>query len=53
MNGDVFKWKQLWKVLAEQFGIEKQGMEEAEGLRVGALAEMMKGKEKVWVAAVM
>ncbi|CAN1192182.1 (S)-8-oxocitronellyl enol synthase ISY1, partial [Linum perenne] len=21
MNGDVFKWKHLWKVLAEQFGV--------------------------------
>ncbi|KAK0575755.1 hypothetical protein LWI29_006495 [Acer saccharum] len=24
-NGDVFKWKQFWKVLAEQFGIEEYG----------------------------
>ncbi|CAL1395911.1 unnamed protein product [Linum trigynum] len=48
MNGDAFKWKQLWKVLAEQFGIEKQGMEEAEERRRVGLAEMMKGKEKVW-----
>ncbi|KAK5840164.1 hypothetical protein PVK06_009047 [Gossypium arboreum] len=44
-NGDVFKWKHLWKVLAEQFGIEKYGLEE--GKNVG-LKEMMKGKESVW-----
>ncbi|KAK2664925.1 hypothetical protein Ddye_003499 [Dipteronia dyeriana] len=29
-NGDVFKWKHLWKVLAEQFGIENYGFEERE-----------------------
>ncbi|KAG4157862.1 hypothetical protein ERO13_D02G089500v2 [Gossypium hirsutum] len=44
-NGDIFKWKHLWKVLAEQFGIEKYGLEE--GKNVG-LKEMMKGKESVW-----
>ncbi|GLT93559.1 hypothetical protein SLE2022_113480 [Rubroshorea leprosula] len=44
-NGDVFRWKQLWKVLAEQFGIERYGFEE--GKNVG-LSEMMKGKEAVW-----
>ncbi|CBI22490.3 unnamed protein product, partial [Vitis vinifera] len=25
-NGDVFKWKHLWKVLAEQFGLEEKGL---------------------------
>ncbi|KAJ6721473.1 3-OXO-DELTA(45)-STEROID 5-BETA-REDUCTASE [Salix viminalis] len=25
-NGDVFKWKDLWKVLVEQFGIRKYGL---------------------------
>ncbi|KAJ6320984.1 hypothetical protein OIU78_016225 [Salix suchowensis] len=27
-NGDYFKWKHLWKVLAAQFGIEEYGFEE-------------------------
>jgi len=45
-NDDVFKWKHLWKVLAEQFGIEECGFEE--GRNVGGLVEMMKGKESVW-----
>ncbi|XP_050123835.1 3-oxo-Delta(4,5)-steroid 5-beta-reductase-like [Malus sylvestris] len=45
-NGDVFKWKHFWKVLAEQFGIEEYGIDEGGGrLR---LAERMKGKEGVW-----
>ncbi|KAI4389518.1 hypothetical protein MLD38_001735 [Melastoma candidum] len=45
-NGDVFKWKQFWKVLAEQFGIEEYGFDE-KGERV-LLTERMKGKERVW-----
>ncbi|KAK1553564.1 hypothetical protein Q3G72_000468 [Acer saccharum] len=45
-NGDVFKWKHLWKVLAEQFDIESYGLEEG-GERV-KLEEIMKGKEAVW-----
>ena len=44
-NGDVFGWKHLWKVLAEQFGIEDYGFEEGEKL---SLVEMMKGKDAVW-----
>ncbi|XP_039069196.1 3-oxo-Delta(4,5)-steroid 5-beta-reductase-like [Hibiscus syriacus] len=44
-NGDVFKWKHLWKTLAEQFGIEKYGFEEGKNL---GLEKIMKGKEKVW-----
>ncbi|KAG2263289.1 hypothetical protein Bca52824_070368 [Brassica carinata] len=44
-NDDVFKWKHLWKVLAEQFGIEEYGFEE--GGNVG-LVEMMRGKARVW-----
>ncbi|GLT93560.1 hypothetical protein SLE2022_113490 [Rubroshorea leprosula] len=44
-NGDVYRWKQLWKVLAEQFGIERYGFEEGKNL---GLTEMMKGKERVW-----
>ncbi|KAF5468141.1 hypothetical protein F2P56_012318 [Juglans regia] len=44
-NGDVFKWKHLWKVLAERFGIEKYGFEEGEKV---SLVEMMKDKGPVW-----
>ncbi|KAH0990028.1 hypothetical protein GBA52_001511 [Prunus armeniaca] len=48
-NGDVFKWKQFWKGLAEQFGIEEHGFyEEEEGEGRLSLVEMMKGKEGVW-----
>jgi hypothetical protein len=45
-NGDVFKWKHLWKVLAEQFGIEKYGLPES-GKTV-SLTESMKDKGAVW-----
>lgn len=45
-NGDVFKWKHFWKVLAEQFGIEEYGFDEG-GKRL-RLTEAMKGKERVW-----
>ncbi|KAH9650062.1 3-oxo-Delta(4,5)-steroid 5-beta-reductase [Citrus sinensis] len=45
-NGDVFKWKHFWKVLAERFEIEDYGFDEkGERLR---LVEIMKGKESVW-----
>ncbi|OIV97661.1 hypothetical protein TanjilG_12418 [Lupinus angustifolius] len=44
-NGDVFKWKQLWQVLAEQFGIEDHGFEEGSNLK---LSELMKNKGPVW-----
>ncbi|KAL5706945.1 Delta(4)-3-oxosteroid 5beta-reductase [Ranunculus cassubicifolius] len=42
-NGDVFKWKHLWKVLGEEFGVEVA--EFKEGLK---LEEMMKDKAPVW-----
>ena len=45
-NGDVFKWKHLWKVLAERFGIEKYGFEE--GGETVRLEEILKVKESVW-----
>ncbi|KAL5790477.1 hypothetical protein ACOSQ2_005365 [Xanthoceras sorbifolium] len=45
-NGDVFKWKHLWKVLAEQFGIENYGFEE--GAKKQSLVEMMQHKGPVW-----
>ncbi|KAJ4701655.1 3-oxo-Delta(4,5)-steroid 5-beta-reductase-like [Melia azedarach] len=44
-NGDVFKWKHLWKVLAEQFGIENYGFQEGDRVK---LEEIMKGKEGIW-----
>ncbi|GMN61451.1 hypothetical protein TIFTF001_030542 [Ficus carica] len=44
-NGDVFKWKHFWKILAEQFGIEDYGFEEGENL---TLTELMRDKGDVW-----
>ncbi|KAJ9139837.1 hypothetical protein P3X46_030534 [Hevea brasiliensis] len=46
-NGDVFKWKHLWNVLAEQFEIENYGIEE-EGDKRLSLAEMMKDMGPIW-----
>uniref|UniRef100_A0A7C9CNM2 PRISE-like Rossmann-fold domain-containing protein n=1 Tax=Opuntia streptacantha TaxID=393608 RepID=A0A7C9CNM2_OPUST len=43
-NGDLFKWKHLWKVLGEQFGVEAVEGEE-QGI---SLVEKMKGKEELW-----
>nr|POE44974.1 3-oxo-delta(4,5)-steroid 5-beta-reductase [Quercus suber] len=43
-DGYLFKWKHLWKVLAEQFGIEEYGFEEGE--RVSSV-ELMKDKGPV------
>ncbi|KAE8686449.1 3-oxo-Delta(4,5)-steroid 5-beta-reductase [Hibiscus syriacus] len=45
-NGDVFKWKDLWKVLANRFGIEHYGFQETDEKL--SLAEMMKDKGPVW-----
>ncbi|KAL7262291.1 hypothetical protein ACSBR1_000635 [Camellia fascicularis] len=46
-NGDVFKWKHLWKALAEQFDVEfvEFDDESEEGV---SLVEMMKDKGPVW-----
>jgi hypothetical protein len=44
-NGDVFKWKHLWKVLADKFGIDDYGFEEGLELK---LSEVMKDKRGVW-----
>lgn len=44
-NGDVFKWKHFWKVLAEQFEVECGEFEGGERL---TLVELMKDKESVW-----
>ncbi|XVF45015.1 hypothetical protein PTKIN_Ptkin02bG0171700 [Pterospermum kingtungense] len=46
-NGDVFKWKDLWKVLAKKFGIEDYGFQEGNYEKL-SLAEMMKDKGLVW-----
>ncbi|KAK6131390.1 hypothetical protein DH2020_034875 [Rehmannia glutinosa] len=44
-NGDVYKWKHFWEVLAEQFGVECGEFEEGEKLK---LQELMKDKGSVW-----
>lgn len=44
-NGDVFKWKQLWRLLGEQFGVEAVVECDGEGFSV---AEAMAGMEGVW-----
>ncbi|CAD6204125.1 unnamed protein product [Miscanthus lutarioriparius] len=49
-NGDVFKWKQLWSMLASHFGVRWAGYE-GEDQRF-KLEEAMVGKEPVWAAIV-
>ncbi|KAL8490118.1 hypothetical protein ACS0TY_025863 [Phlomoides rotata] len=44
-NGDVFKWKHMWGVLGEQFGVESVGYEGREPI---LLEDLMKGKDEVW-----
>lgn len=43
-NGDVFRWKDLWKVLEEQFQVEYVEFEEG----MDSLEEMMREKGAVW-----
>ncbi|KAJ4791491.1 hypothetical protein LUZ62_042737 [Rhynchospora pubera] len=45
-NGDVYKWKQLWPMLAEHFGLDWVGYEGEENRF--KLVEAMKGKEELW-----
>ncbi|KAG5626851.1 hypothetical protein H5410_012069 [Solanum commersonii] len=45
-NGDVFKWKHLWKVLAEEIGVEYVEFNAKE--KIITLSEMMKDKGTVW-----
>lgn len=45
-NGDVFKWKHLWKKLGERFRIETAIFEDGEERLT--LEEMMKDKDPVW-----
>jgi len=47
-NGDVFKWKRLWRIIAENFDLEPLKYE-GEGF---SLAEAMKDKGPVWDAIV-
>jgi nucleoside-diphosphate-sugar epimerase len=42
-NGDVFRWKHLWRLLAEQFGVEFGEVDEELSVE-----EMMKDKGPVW-----
>ncbi|KAI8550030.1 hypothetical protein RHMOL_Rhmol06G0072600 [Rhododendron molle] len=49
-NGDVFKWKQMWELLAQEFGVELVGYKEGQEQR--SLEEMMKDKGPVWDAIV-
>lgn len=52
VNGDAFRWKHLWRVLAEKFEMEwvdvDMVMEEGSGGLGFSLVEMMKGKGGVW-----
>ena len=49
-NGDVFKWKELWKILAAQFEVEFEGYDGEDGRF--RLDEKMKGKDEIWEAIV-
>ena len=43
-NGDVFKWKKLWQLMADRFGMEV-GEYSGQGI---TLAEAMQDKDAVW-----
>ncbi|KAH0977872.1 hypothetical protein GBA52_027591 [Prunus armeniaca] len=48
-NGDVYKWKHLWRVLAEQFDMEFEDFDDDdEGESRPSMEEMMKDKGPVW-----
>jgi nucleoside-diphosphate-sugar epimerase len=49
-NGDVFRWRQLWPILAGRFGVEWAGYRGEEN-RV-KLVDAMAGKEPVWAEIV-
>ncbi len=44
VNGDIFRWKWLWRQLAEYFGVEIKGYEENNR----SLQKIMEGNESVW-----
>ncbi|KAL6995418.1 mitochondrial peripheral inner membrane protein [Sarracenia purpurea var. burkii] len=46
-NGDVFKWKHLWRVLADEYGVEYEEFDYEEG-KVTNMAEMMTDKGSIW-----
>ncbi|KAI8550026.1 hypothetical protein RHMOL_Rhmol06G0072200 [Rhododendron molle] len=45
-DGDVYKWKHFWRILAEQFEVEYEEFDERE--EWVSLDEMMKDKGPVW-----
>ncbi|OIT02000.1 PREDICTED: 3-oxo-Delta(4,5)-steroid 5-beta-reductase-like [Nicotiana attenuata] len=45
-NGDVFKWKHLWGILAEEFEVEAEEFDEKK--KRWRLEEMMKDKGEIW-----
>jgi len=45
-NGDLYKWKQLWPMLADRFGVEWAGYEGEDSRFM--LTDAMAGKEAVW-----
>lgn len=45
-NGDVFKWKHLWGILAEEFEVEAEEFDEKS--KRWTLEEMMKDKGEIW-----
>lgn len=45
-NGDLFKWKRLWKVLADEFEVEYEEFDE--NAEYVSLSERMKEKGGVW-----
>lgn len=45
-NGDVFKWKNVWKLLADEFELEMVGY--IEGNEQVSMVELMKYKDEVW-----
>ncbi|KAL6893451.1 hypothetical protein ACP4OV_007549 [Aristida adscensionis] len=49
-NGDLYKWKQLWPILAGRFGLEWTGFQGEENRF--SVSEAMAGKEAVWTEIV-
>ncbi|KAL3840459.1 hypothetical protein ACJIZ3_025050 [Penstemon smallii] len=45
-NGDVFKWKHLWKILADKFEVEYEEFDENQ--EYVSLSDRMKDKGPVW-----
>lgn len=43
-NGDVFRWKWLWKRIADYFGIEAVGFDDS----IKSLEKEMEGKQEIW-----